>query len=138
MYLYYDDLDAGDSLDKVSFEISPLLVYCYGKLFDDDELMRLASAPAGTPIGDPTLLILCGILRGLIRTSAQPPPGGILARQDFEFASPILLASTVTASPLIADKYNKRGRNYVALRADLVDEGERQLGAVESHIIWAA
>jgi len=136
--LTYEALAVGQRFSDTTMPITPEMIRNYGRAVHNAALVAQADAPAGTPLVDPSLAILFGIARRALRNDARLPPGGILAAQDFELERALRARETVRTRPVVADKYEKRGRRYVQLRCELVDESGARIGCVDSFIIWAA
>ena len=136
--LLYDEVAVGDRYPTVRFEVSPLLLRSYGDLFDDEEYIQLAGSKRGTVLRDPSILILFGILRAVLRNmDRQPPPGGVLAKQFYQFLRPLHVGQALIVEPSIDDKYLKGEYRYVVLRCGINDEGGEAVGRITSHVIWA-
>jgi acyl dehydratase len=135
--LTYESLFQGRRFSDTTMVVTQEMIRNYGRAVHNDALAAQSSAPAGTPLCDPSLMILFGIARRALRNDAVLPPGGILAAQDFEAERPLRAGETVRTRPCVAAKYEKRGRRYVQLRCDLEDEAGARIGRVDSYIIWA-
>lgn len=135
--LTYDALSVGQRFHDSASDVTPGLVRSYAAAVQNPALAEQADGPPGTLIGDPSLLIIFGITRRVLARDGRVPAGGVLAGQHCEFRRPLRLGETVRTHTSIAEKYEKRGRRYVLLRCDLLDEGGRPIGRVDSHIIWA-
>lgn len=135
--LTYDRVSVGQRFQDAFLEVSPLLVRLYATAVQNSALAQEADAPPGTPLQDPSLLIIFGIARRVAARNGTLPPGGILARHDCAFYRPLRLGETVRTQTSIADKYEKRGRRYVQLRCEMFDQGGEPIGRIDNHIIWA-
>jgi acyl dehydratase len=135
--LTYESLFEGRRFSDTTMVVTKDMIRDYGRAVHNDALVAQASAASGTPLCDPSLMILFGIARRALRNDARLPPGGILAAQDFEAERPLRAGETVRTRPSVAAKYEKRGRRYVQLRCDLEDETGAKIGRVDSYIIWA-
>lgn len=135
--LTYDLLSVGQRFSDTSMPVSTDMIRNYARAVHNSVLLGQADAPQGTPLCDPSLVILFGIARRALRNDARLPPGGILAAQDYECERPLRAGETVWTRPSVAAKYEKRGRRHVQLRCDLTDEGGAPIGRVDSFIIWA-
>jgi len=135
--LPYDTLAVGQRFKDTILTLTPEMVRAYGRAVHNDALRAQADAPPGTPIEDPSLLVIFGITRRVLGQDGNPPPGGILASQDFEAQRLLRLGETVRTRTSIADKYEKRGRRYIHLRCDVEDAQGASIGRVDSHVIWA-
>ena len=135
--LTYDGLSVGRTFTETHMTVSPEMIATYGKAVHNSPLAAQASAPAGTPLCDPSLVILFGIARRALSKDARLPPGGILAAQDYEAERTLRAGETVRIKPSVAAKYEKRERRYVQLHCELEDQDKERIGSVDSFIIWA-
>jgi acyl dehydratase len=133
----YDALGVGRRFADYELPVAPDLVRAYARAVDNPALAQQADAPVGTSLGDPSLLVIFGITRRVLARAGRVPAGGILARQDYEFCRPLRLGERIRTRSSIADKYEKRGRRYVHLRCEMIDDDGNRVGQVDSHIIWA-
>ena len=135
--LTYESLFEGRRFSDTTMVVSREMIRDYGRAVHNDALVAQAGAPSGTPLCDPSLMILFGIARRALRSDARLPPGGILAAQDFEAERALRAGEIVRTRPAVAAKYEKRGHRYVQLRCDLEDHAGAKIGRVDSYIIWA-
>ncbi len=135
--LTYDGLSVGQMFSETTMAVSRDMIANYGKAVHNRPLEAQAAAPPGTPLCDPSLVILFGIARRALSKDARLPPGGILAAQDYEVERALRAGETVRIKPSVSAKYEKRGRRYVQLHCELEDESKTRIGSVDSFIIWA-
>lgn len=136
--LTYDGLSVGQRFSDTRMPVSADMIRNYARAVHNDALLAQADATPDTPLCDPSLVILFGIARRALRNDGRLPGGGILAAQDFECERPLRVGEMVHTRPSIVAKFEKRGRRYVQLRCDLLDDSGAPIGRVDSHIIWAA
>lgn len=135
--LLYDDLAVGTRFRESRLHLSAQMLRSYAESIGDSALRDEADAGAGTPISDPSVLILFAITRRVLAEDGDVPAGGVLARQDLTPARPMRVGEIVRTTPSVHDKYERRGRRFLVLRCDLSDESGDSLGTVDNHIIWA-
>lgn len=135
--LVFDSISVGQKFTESTHTLTAEMVRDYGIAVHNPELERAAQQPAGTVLNDPSLAILFGIPRRVLVRDGRMPPGGVLARQDFELYRPLRLGEEIRTLPSIADKYEKRGRRYAQIRCDLFDQDRQPIGRVDTHVVWA-
>ncbi len=135
--LPYDALHTGQRFKDSLLTLTPEMVRAYGRAVHNDALLEQAGRAMGTAIDDPSLVVIFGITRRVLGQDGNPPPGGILASQDFTVNRLLRLGESVRTRTSIEDKYEKRGRRYVHLRCDVEDAAGAPIGRVDSHVIWA-
>lgn len=125
---YVSDLEKGDVLDPVTYEMTPFVVreYCHGT-DESREEFHAAVGQGGAQYAPPTLAHIDKIR--LINKSC-PEGAGPHARVHVQFHSRqhrlIPVGETLVASGVVSDRYEKRGRTYLDLEIELrtVESGE--------------
>ena len=105
----FDELQIGQELAPVSFEISSAVVEKY----------LIATGDASTPRTDPQVVppVMTAIVVRRTTERLVSPPGGIHAKQHYRFRAPMHAGDVVTTDAVIADKYVKKGRQYVVIES---------------------
>ena len=135
--LTFDSLAVGQRFSESTQLLGREMVGDYAAAVYNTELAQVAGQPAGTDLSDPSLAILFAIPRRVLVRDGTMPPGGVLARQDFELHRPLRLGEAIRTLPSVADKYEKRGRRYVQIRCELRDASDAIIGHVDNYILWA-
>ena len=65
--LGYDSLEVGQRFSETTLDVTPDMVRSYARAVHNDSLMAQAGVPAGTPLCDPSIVILFGIARRALR-----------------------------------------------------------------------
>ena len=134
--LLYDDLEPGRRFKDTVMTITPEMVRKYALAVDNAALLAQADLPDGTPLDDPSLLILFATTRRVLAQDGRVPGAGILARMDIAPERSPRMGESIRTRTSIGDRYEKRGRRTILLRCDFVDDAGGSLGYSESHIIW--
>ncbi|GAA5146056.1 hypothetical protein GCM10025768_04110 [Microbacterium pseudoresistens] len=125
---YVSDLEVGDELRSVTYEMTPFIVreYCHG-IDEHAEEFHRAIEPFGAQLVPPPMTHIDKIR--LIKENCPDGPGPN-ARIHYQFHSthhkPIPVGATLVASGVIARKYEKKGRTYLEMDIEVreSDSGE--------------
>lgn len=91
----------------------------------------------GHPVVPPTTIAIYVTPSRVLKTiERKPPPGMIQTGQRFEFYHPIGIGETVTVKASIDDLYQKKGRNYVVLKGEGVNEQGQRAAVSYLTFIW--
>lgn len=104
-------------------------------LYTDEELAT-QSLFGHTIVPPTTIAIYVTPSRVLKTIEKKPPPGMIQTGQRFEFYHPIRIGETVTVKASIDDLYQKKGRNYVVLKGEGVNEQGQRAAVSYLTFIW--
>lgn len=136
--LLFAGFSDGQRFSDTLLTLSPETVRRYGEAVHNERLIALGDAGQGTPIPDPSILVIAGITRRVLGKDGRCPPGGVLAQQDYVAHRLPRVGETLRTRTSIEKTYQKRGRNYVQLRCDIENsEDGAPIGRVDSHVIWA-
>jgi hypothetical protein len=127
---YVSDLQEGDVLNPVTYEMTPFIAreYCHGV----DEVAEVFHAAgtemSGAHLAPPTLIHIDKIR--LLKANC-PDGAGPDARIHYEYHAihhaPVPVGERLVASGSVSRRYEKRGRAYVELEIELRVESTRQL-----------
>lgn len=126
---YVSDLEVGDSLAPVEYEMSPFVVreYCHG-VGEYDEDFHSGDGEPGIQLAPPTLIHIDKIR--LIKRNCPLGPGPN-ARIHFEYHAThhaaIPVGEKLVASGRVSRRYEKRGRTYLEMEIELKRAAEGQL-----------
>jgi hypothetical protein len=137
--LSYQELEAGQTFPPREFEVTREAIRHYREATGEDPNggallpLRWCGPPgaSGTPgLGTPpvdevapsTFAHLFAVPRVVV-PDAVLPPGGIHARQEYEFHRPLRAGERVQTTMRVAEKYEKRGRCYLVYEFEVRDEG---------------
>jgi acyl dehydratase len=101
-------------------------------LYVEEELSKKSSFKG--LIGHPTTAAIYTL--SAIMTEGEMPPGGIHAKQRFEFIHPPRPGDTLTTTAKVAEKYIKREKKYVVFETTTINQkGEKVVGG-KMTAIW--
>jgi acyl dehydratase len=96
-----------------------------------------AHAFFGHPIVPPTTIAVYVTPSRVLQAIEKKPPNGMIQTgQRFEFYHPILIGETVTVNASIEDLYQKKGRDYVVLKGEAVNEQGQRAAVSYLTFIW--
>ncbi|KPK31414.1 MAG: hypothetical protein AMK69_00375 [Nitrospira bacterium SG8_3] len=91
----------------------------------------------GHPVVPPTTIAIYVTPSRVLKTIKNKPPSGLIQTgQRFEFYHPIRIGETVTVKASIDDLYQKKGRNYVVLKGEGVNEQGQRAAVSYLTFIW--
>lgn len=120
---YVSDLEVGDELESVTYEMTPFIVreYCHG-IDEYAEEFHRAIEPFGVQLAPPPLTHIDKIR--LLKANCPDGPGP-KARIHYQFHSrhhrPIPVGSRLTATGFVARRYEKKGRTYLEMEIEVRD-----------------
>jgi hypothetical protein len=134
--LFYDTLQIGERFADTELTLTPEVVRQYAVAVRNESLLTQAEAKPGTPLDDASLMVLFGITRRVLGKDNKIPGAGVNANKEIKINRSLRLGETIRTRTSIANKYEKRGRNYVHLSCELVDASGSIIGYSDNHIIW--
>lgn len=137
--LLFDELEVGREFQPSVYALTEETIQKYAaavedmnSLYQDKETAQKSSFKG--LIGHPTTAAIYTL--SAIMTEGDMPPGGIHAKQYFEFVSPPRPGDTLTTQAKVVEKYIKRERNYVVFETTTVNQkGEKVVGG-KMTAIW--
>jgi acyl dehydratase len=112
------DVYVGRDYGRHDLVITPELVAAYCESVDHANPMYTGKSPFGAPVA-PALVKHSEVYDYRAHPKAQPlwylPNlyGNLHARQEFEFFAPVMVGDHISTRSFIAERYVKRGRDYV-------------------------
>lgn len=131
--LRFADVRVGEELESVTVEVTGDMVGEYGEILGDKNPYYARNEDFAGPIGPPSMASI--LASKPFDARYNPEPGGIHAKQEFEFHNPILPGTEVRISGKVVDKYEKRGRKYIVFETRIEDEEGRLLVKSKSYSI---
>jgi acyl dehydratase len=137
--LLFADLPKGRVFRPLAYPVTQELVAQFMEVTGDRHPLYQPGAgiegPFGRPVGPPGLAAIYSRLSYL--QDHAMPSGGVLAKQEFEFLSPIEIGETLQVKAEVADRYvDEKGRK----RVDFFIEARHTSGEVVSitrlYAIW--
>ena len=116
--LDWDALEVGETFDKYEYVLTQEMIDTYRKGVMDDEA------------GFPTIAHKVDVKQYNARYTAN---GSVNARAAVQFYNPPIAGKRLTVTTVIADKYLRRGKNYIVTEAVSVDEDGRLIDRVITH-----
>ena len=116
--LDWDALEVGETFDKYEYVLTKEMIDTYRKGVMDDEA------------GFPTIAHKVDVKQYNARYTDN---GSVNARCAFQCYNPPIAGKKLTVTAWIADKYLRRGKNYIVTEAVAVDEDGRLIDRVITH-----
>jgi len=124
--IFFDEVEVGKTFPPFRYRIGRDDIAEYLESVDDStpEFLDDASAKAAGfdgAIVPPFAILNYGFIYQAMRR--RPPTGNLNTSCEFSFMATVRHDDELTLNLRIADKYEKRGRNYVRFEADVDSEG---------------
>ena len=130
--LRFADLQVGETLGPVTHHVTAEMIRHFGLATGDAHPDYQGEAPIAPPA---MATIFSTRLMG--RVGIDRPSGGIHARQEYEFLSPLRAGQRVTTTGRVVEKTVRRGRNYVVYETLMVEEAGRPIARCRVTQIFA-
>ncbi|OGW17898.1 MAG: hypothetical protein A3G93_09115 [Nitrospinae bacterium RIFCSPLOWO2_12_FULL_45_22] len=127
--LVYDELEVGRKFKPATYTLTKETIGKYAEAVEDRNPLYLDEAQAKNSafkglISHPTTAAIYSLAS--IMTEGEMPPGGIHAKQFFEFHTPARPGDALTTTATVVDKYIKREKKYVVFETTTVNQkGEK-------------
>lgn len=138
--IYYDDLDVGHEFKPCEYTMTEETIRKYAEaiadqnpLYNDQEAAK--KSPYGNIIAPPTSAAIYSI--SAYKTEGKTPPGGIHARQKFEFVKPVFPGDRLKVTARVKDKFIKKERKYVILDVTTANQKGEVVVRSEMTAIWS-
>lgn len=129
----FDQIVVGEELGPVETEISERAVQNYCKDWDDPNPSYLEDSPFGGPVAPPAFMAgLTGFQLLGTKFNARATIGVKTAHENL---GPIGVGQKMVTKGRIADKYIKRGLEYVVIESTSYDESGRAFRRSSDHIL---
>lgn len=116
--LVWDGFETGEEIEPYEVHITPEMVSRYLAGTDLYHPWFIDASPYGKPIAPPTVIdrsMAQTLFSQVFHLGGRGPT--LHARQESAFLAPIFVGQTYTISGTVSDKYERRGKRYVGLRA---------------------
>jgi 3-hydroxybutyryl-CoA dehydratase len=136
-YVLYEDLEVGQELPPAVFRITDEVIDSYTEATGDDSPVysREGSTEPGTRrLAPPTL---AAVYVRPVLMSMPSPPGGIHAKQRYEFHRPVFSGDVLVTQARILDKYLKKARRYVVMETMTTNQDGEIVTTGRMVRIWA-
>ncbi len=131
--LSYDALVVGQSLGPVRTHVTPEAAAAYCHDWDDLNPWYLEASPAGPPVSPPALM--AGLTGFALLGSKYDARATIGVKTEHENIAPLPVGQTMTTTGVIADKYVKRGLEYVVITSTSRDGSGAPFRRSTDHIL---
>jgi acyl dehydratase len=132
------DVYVGRDYGRRGYVITPEVVAGYCASVDHAHSMYTGASPFGGPVA-PATVLHSAVYDYREHPKAQPAwylpniYGNLHARQEFEFFAPVMVGDAVHTRSFIADRYGKRGRDYVVNEVLYFNADDRLIGRGRTH-----
>jgi acyl dehydratase len=137
--LVYDELEVGQKFKPSTYTLTKETIKKYAEAVEDcnpiylDETQARDSVFKGL-IGHPTTAAIYSL--NSIMTEGEMPPGGIHAKQSFEFHAPVRPGDSLTTTATVVEKYIKREKKYVVFETTTVNQKGEKIVTGKMTAIW--
>ena len=131
--LSYDALVVGEALGPVQTRITEKAVRAYCDDWDDPNPCYLETSPLGGPVAPPAFM--AGLTGFRLLGAKYDARATIGVKTEHENLAPIPVGQTMTTSGVVADKYVKRGLEYVVITSTSTDEAGKAFRRSTDHIL---
>ncbi len=115
----FRDLKVGDTLPTMQYEIDPAWVERDTRAKGDNNPWYLESSPFGGSIAPPT--INNADFDRFLRANQYSMSGVIPMQTSHEYFGPLMVGSTVTTTCTVAERWERKGREYVTFQFETSD-----------------
>ena len=131
--LIYDALTVGEALGPVTTRITAKAVQAYCDDWDDPNPLYLQGSPMGAPVAPPAFM--AGLTGFRLLGAKYDARATIGVKTEHENLAPIPVGQTMTTRGVVADKYVKRGLEYVVISSTSYDEAGKAFRRSTDHIL---
>jgi hypothetical protein len=129
----WESIDVGIALGPVETDISERAMYAYQQDWDDPNPWYTDASPWGAPVAPPAFMAgLTGFNLLATRFNTRATVG---VKTMHENLAPVFTKQKMTTRGRVADKYIKRGREYVVVESSSYDQAGREFRRSCDHII---
>lgn len=129
----FESLKVGTELGPVTTDVSKRAVQAYCEDWSDPDPLYLQGSSAGGPIAPPAFM--AGLACFQLLSSRFDARATIGVKTEHENLAPLPVGQTMTTRGVIADKYVKRGLEYVVIASTSYDEAGRPFRRSVDHIL---
>jgi len=118
----YDDIALGQSFpdSPARFEVTADVIEDYAAL-SRDAVVDGAESPFGSEEVSPTL---AAVFIRPAQNALNGPPGGVHAKQRFQFHHPVRRGDILLTSLVAREKYERKGRRYLVSETTTVNQDQ--------------
>jgi 3-hydroxybutyryl-CoA dehydratase len=138
-YYLWSDLDIGQRFPPVEYKVKEETIKKYSKAVQEENKIYLNTETArnygfDSLVAPPTMAAIYVIeaFKGV-----PAPPGGVHAKQQFEFIMPAKAGDILQTSVEIVDKYVKRNKKYVVMSSETKNQDNNLIVKSIMTRIWS-
>ncbi len=144
-WLIFDNISVGMEFPPVEFELTEELIEKYCRAMGDDNPVYTDEKVARTegysgPIAPATIVCIYAIPTALLsgyKPKVIPPPGNIHFRQEYEFLNTASTGDTIHVKSVVVNKETRKGRNYVTIESEYLNQDGKKIAVGRITPIWA-
>jgi acyl dehydratase len=139
--IFFDDLEKGQTFPPYRYRLEPAYVQAYLKAVGEDhpafreERAAHAAGFEGVIVPPPAVLSYGFIYSAMKR---RPPTGYLNTAVSFEFLAPVRAGAELTLNLNVEDKFIKRERKFIILKAVVDDETGHAVACARIDCIFPA
>lgn len=140
-YTYYDDLEVGAVFGPFEYHLKEETIAEYLRALGIEDPIYIEEKEAkkqgfnGKIV--PNTIATIYFMDSMNKAFSKRPPGGIHARQMFQFVNACMVGNTLATTLRITGKYIKKERKYVAIEGVTKNEEGEIIATESSIVIWA-
>ena len=129
----YDDLAIGAKLptEPYRYEVTAEAAAAYRAI---GNAVQVDAAATGDFVEVPPMMAAVYI-RGA-QNALKGPPGGIHAKQRFQFKTPVRIGDSLSTTLEVVEKYEKKGRRYIVCATSTVNQDGVEVTQGQITSIW--
>ena len=129
----FDDLAVGMELGPVETDVSERAITAYVKDWDDPNPWYVSESPFGAPVAPPAFM--AGLLCFQLLATKFNARATIGVKTSYESLRPVTVGQKMITTGRIADKYIKRGLEYVVIESTSYDESGLAFRRGTDHVL---
>lgn len=139
--IFFDDLEKGQTFPPYRYRLEPGYIQAYmNAVGEDHPVFRVegAARAAGfeSVIAPPPAVLSYGFIYSAMRR--RPPTGYLNTSVAFEFLAPVRVGAELTLNLSVEDKFIKRDRKYIILKAAVDDANGQEVACARVDCIFPA
>ncbi len=119
---FVHELEPGDECAPLEFCVSAELNQQFMFAQEDFDRRYIDGVDGRAPLVHPTILLQMAADTRSPSYKLAPGTGSILAKAEEEFLEPVAIGTNLIVNWRVTDRYEKRGRHYHVMRAEMKDD----------------
>lgn len=136
-YVLYEDLEVGQEFPSVEFRITDGVIDSYIEATEDGSPVYSGEGSTGSGARRPAPPTLAAVYIRPALMTVPSPPGGVHAKQRYEFHRPVFSGDVLVTKTRILDKYLKKERKYVVMETITTNQDGQPVTTSRMVRIWA-